>query len=164
MHQEADKDNKAGATTNGIHCFRFNDDDLKGNDPMSSRKRGSHRHRIRSLDSSCFPSIASLSRNEGGKNRTRRKSKGSYESIPTPSWNGSRSFKMPPHMNSRNASRRSSTPIMFSNSSGILKPLPIEKTLECTLEDLCYGCKKKIKITRDVITDAGLVSFPSFAL
>nr|KYP55122.1 DnaJ isogeny subfamily B member 13 [Cajanus cajan] len=62
---------------------------------------------------------------------------------------------MPPHLNSRNASRRSSNPIMYSNSSGMVKPPPIEKKIECTLEDLCYGCKKKIMITRDVLTDTG---------
>lgn len=50
-----------------------------------------------------------------------------------------------------------SNPIMFSNSSGVLKPPPIEKKLECTLEELCYGCQKKIKITRDVVKDTGFV-------
>lgn len=57
---------------------------------------------------------------------------------------------------SRNSSRRSSTPIMFSNSTGTkMKPPAIEKKLECTLEELCYGCTKKIKITRDVLTNSG---------
>ncbi|XP_060214453.1 uncharacterized protein LOC132641459 isoform X2 [Lycium barbarum] len=57
---------------------------------------------------------------------------------------------------SRNASRRSSTPIMFSNSTGLVKPPPTEMTLECTLEELCFGCVKKMKVTRDAITDIGL--------
>ncbi|MCE3052281.1 hypothetical protein HAX54_052083 [Datura stramonium] len=57
---------------------------------------------------------------------------------------------------SRNASRRSSTPIMFSNSTGVVKPPPTEETLECTLEELCFGCVKKTKVTRDAITDNGL--------
>ncbi|KAM7252987.1 hypothetical protein ACFE04_025605 [Oxalis oulophora] len=57
---------------------------------------------------------------------------------------------------SRNASRRGPTPIFFSNSTGtVIKPPAVEGTLECTLEELCFGCKKKIKITRDVITDNG---------
>ncbi|KAK4370455.1 hypothetical protein RND71_009930 [Anisodus tanguticus] len=56
---------------------------------------------------------------------------------------------------SRNASWRSSTPIMFSNSTGLVKPPPTEKTLECTLEELCFGCVKKMKVTRDAITDNG---------
>ena len=58
------------------------------------------------------------------------------------------------------SSRQSSinNPIMFSNSSGMLKPPPIEKKLECTLEELCYGCQKKIKITRDVVKNTGFVS------
>jgi len=77
---------------------------------------------------------------------------------PSVSLNRSGSLRMPPHLNSRNASTRSNNPIMYSNSSGMQKPPPIEKKLECTLEDLCYGCKKNIMITRDVLTDTGLVS------
>ncbi|KAI3442703.1 DnaJ_C domain-containing protein [Psidium guajava] len=56
---------------------------------------------------------------------------------------------------SRSSSRMSSTPIMFSNSTGMLKPPAIERTLECTLEELCYGGMKKIKVTRDVLTNTG---------
>ncbi|PPR93286.1 hypothetical protein GOBAR_AA27380 [Gossypium barbadense] len=52
-------------------------------------------------------------------------------------------------------SRPNGNPIMFSNSTGVVKPPPIEKQLECTLEDLCYGCTEKIKIKRDVITESG---------
>ncbi|KAF8008769.1 hypothetical protein BT93_K2430 [Corymbia citriodora subsp. variegata] len=63
---------------------------------------------------------------------------------------------------SRSSSRmsslsRSSTPIMFSNSTGMLKPPAIERTLQCTLEELCYGCMKKIKVTRDVLTNTGQI-------
>ncbi|XP_059629974.1 protein psi1-like [Cornus florida] len=58
---------------------------------------------------------------------------------------------------SRSTSRRSSTAIMYSNSSGLLKPPAIEHTLECTLEELCFGCTKKIKITREVATNNGQV-------
>ncbi|KAH0749031.1 hypothetical protein KY290_028263 [Solanum tuberosum] len=54
---------------------------------------------------------------------------------------------------SRNASRKSSTPIMFSSSTGLVKPPPTEKTLECTLDELCFGCVKKMKVT---MTDNGL--------
>lgn len=46
---------------------------------------------------------------------------------------------------------------MFSNSSGLLKSPAIEKKLECTLEELCYGCQKKIKITRDVVKHNGII-------
>lgn len=56
---------------------------------------------------------------------------------------------------SKSGSRRSTTPIMFSNSSGLLKPAPIEKQLECTLEELCFGCMKKIKVTRDILSITG---------
>ncbi|KAA3476780.1 dnaJ-like protein subfamily B member 4-like [Gossypium australe] len=56
---------------------------------------------------------------------------------------------------SGSTSRPNGNPIMFSNSTGVVKPPPIEKQLECTLEDLCYGCTEKIKIKRDVITESG---------
>ncbi|KAM7518846.1 hypothetical protein LguiB_017808 [Lonicera macranthoides] len=46
--------------------------------------------------------------------------------------------------------------IMYSNSNGlVMKPPAMEKKLECTLEELCFGCIKKIKIRRDVIMDNG---------
>lgn len=63
---------------------------------------------------------------------------------------------------SRSSSRRSNTaPIVFSQSTARRKPQPIEKKLECSLEDLCHGCVKKINVMRDVITDTGFVtSFP----
>lgn len=59
---------------------------------------------------------------------------------------------------SKSESRKSPTPIMFSNSSGMLKPPAIEKQLECTLEELCFGCEKKMKVTRAVVKDTGLVT------
>uniref|UniRef100_A0A1D1YEH1 DnaJ subfamily B member 4 n=1 Tax=Anthurium amnicola TaxID=1678845 RepID=A0A1D1YEH1_9ARAE len=31
------------------------------------------------------------------------------------------------------------------------KPPPVERKLECTLEELCRGCKKEIRFTRDVL-------------
>ncbi|KAL6351577.1 hypothetical protein AAG906_040931 [Vitis piasezkii] len=48
--------------------------------------------------------------------------------------------------------RRTTQPIMYSNSTGKIKPPPIEKKLEyCTLDELCHGCIKEVKITRDVV-------------
>ncbi|KAL7157307.1 hypothetical protein ABFS83_02G069200 [Erythranthe nasuta] len=58
---------------------------------------------------------------------------------------------------SKVGSRRSTTPIFFSQSAVRRKPPPIEKKLECTLEELCLGCVKKIKITRDAISSSGLI-------
>ncbi|CAN1240465.1 DnaJ homolog subfamily B member 13 [Linum grandiflorum] len=59
---------------------------------------------------------------------------------------------------SRNPSERSTTPIMFSNSTGRkVKPPPVQKNLDCTLEELFYGCTKKVKVTRDVLTDRGYI-------
>ncbi|KAI3464531.1 hypothetical protein Pfo_021194 [Paulownia fortunei] len=56
---------------------------------------------------------------------------------------------------SRSTSRTGSTPILYSNSNGLIKPPAMEQQLDCTLEELCFGCIKKIKITRDAITDNG---------
>uniref|UniRef100_A0A0D3G7X7 J domain-containing protein n=1 Tax=Oryza barthii TaxID=65489 RepID=A0A0D3G7X7_9ORYZ len=35
---------------------------------------------------------------------------------------------------------------------------PLERRVECTLEELCSGCKKEVKYTRDVVAKNGLVS------
>ncbi|KAL7246239.1 hypothetical protein ACSBR2_001377 [Camellia fascicularis] len=53
------------------------------------------------------------------------------------------------------SNRKILTPIMYSNSTGLIKPPAIEKNLECTLEEFCFGSVKKIMITRDVITSNG---------
>lgn len=53
--------------------------------------------------------------------------------------------------------RKGSNPIIYSQSTVRRKPPPIERKLECTLEELCHGSVKKIKITRDVINEIGFV-------
>ncbi|KAL2460506.1 HSP40/DnaJ peptide-binding protein [Abeliophyllum distichum] len=58
---------------------------------------------------------------------------------------------------SKMVSRRTTMPIIFSQSTARRKPQPIEKKLKCTLEELCHGCVKKIKITREVISNTGLI-------
>lgn len=60
---------------------------------------------------------------------------------------------------SRSISKRSPTPIVFSRTTARKKAPPVEKRLGFTLEQLCHGCVKKIKLTRDVINDAGFVTF-----
>ncbi|XP_047313434.1 dnaJ homolog subfamily B member 4-like [Impatiens glandulifera] len=55
-------------------------------------------------------------------------------------------------------SRQGTVPIMFSSSNGLLKPLAMEKTLECSLEELCFGCVKKISVSRDAINDIGFLT------
>ncbi|KAL2491143.1 HSP40/DnaJ peptide-binding protein [Abeliophyllum distichum] len=62
-----------------------------------------------------------------------------------------------PTLISKIASSRSTTPIMFSRSTAWKKPQAIEKKLECTLEELLHGCVKKIKTTRDVISNPGFI-------
>ncbi|KAF7816841.1 protein psi1-like [Senna tora] len=99
---------------------------------------------------------ASLSVNTSQRSKTSSKSKKSYNSTPPNfSWkcNGAGIRTPPPKHGSPRS--RSCTPIMFSNSRGMQKPPPIEKRLECTLEELCYGCQKKIKIIREVLTYTG---------
>ncbi|KAG6390408.1 hypothetical protein SASPL_148142 [Salvia splendens] len=59
------------------------------------------------------------------------------------------------HTLSRNVSKGVPAPIIFSNSSGLLKPAAMEKRLECTLEELCFGCIKKDAITRDAYKGNG---------
>ncbi|KAL1533607.1 protein psi1-like [Salvia divinorum] len=58
---------------------------------------------------------------------------------------------------SRNMSKGVAAPIIFSNSSGLLKPAAMEKQLECTLEELCFGCIKKVAITRDAYKGNGQI-------
>ncbi|AEE32024.1 HSP40/DnaJ peptide-binding protein [Arabidopsis thaliana] len=64
---------------------------------------------------------------------------------------------MPTLMRSTTTVPRSfANPILYSSSSAkVAKPSPTEKKLRCTLEELCNGCTKKIKIKRDVITSLG---------
>uniref|UniRef100_A0A7N0SV94 J domain-containing protein n=1 Tax=Kalanchoe fedtschenkoi TaxID=63787 RepID=A0A7N0SV94_KALFE len=54
--------------------------------------------------------------------------------------------------------RRVGNPIIYSQSTVRRKPPPIERKLECTLEELCHGSVKKIKITRDAINDMGMIT------
>ncbi|GLT77220.1 hypothetical protein SLA2020_488280 [Shorea laevis] len=127
---------------NGGHSFRYNGENIGG--------EGFVKHR--SMDnffSSSFSRTGSRSHPE-----------------PTPSIlhrNASRNctghvkYGIPESLSRSTSRYQSSTPIMFSNSTGLVKPPPIEKELECTLEELCFGCKKKIKITREVTTKSGEV-------
>nr|GMC81352.1 DnaJ protein homolog 1-like [Ipomoea batatas] len=55
------------------------------------------------------------------------------------------------------SSKRIATPIIFSESISRRKPPPVEKRLECTLEELCYGCTKEVKITREILSNTGLI-------
>ncbi|KAG2305303.1 hypothetical protein Bca4012_064367 [Brassica carinata] len=66
----------------------------------------------------------------------------------------------PTLMRSTTASPRSfANPILYSTSSeNVAKPQPTEKKLSCTLEELCNGCTKKIKIKRDVTATSGQLS------
>ncbi|KAK7246865.1 hypothetical protein RIF29_41735 [Crotalaria pallida] len=58
---------------------------------------------------------------------------------------------------SPNLTRKATTPIIFSQTTARRKPPEVEKKLYCSLEDLCFGCTKKIKVTRDVIKHPGVI-------
>ncbi|XP_058786946.1 uncharacterized protein LOC131661423 [Vicia villosa] len=162
--QESVVDDKSGNHTNGIREMGLNADALREKDIMMSSRLGCCLCRHRSLGNSRIPSnsMASTSRNNSinrkRRNLTRSKSVESFDDfVPAPfSLDTNGSFQMPNRMPSRSGSlRKGGAPIMYSNSSGMLKQPPIEKNLECTLEELCYGCTKKIMITRDVFADTG---------
>lgn len=63
----------------------------------------------------------------------------------------------PENLSRNSSSKWKSDLIMYSKLSGMVKPPAIERNLECTLEELCYGCMKKVMITRDVLTLSGFV-------
>ncbi|XP_073035961.1 uncharacterized protein [Primulina eburnea] len=62
-----------------------------------------------------------------------------------------------PRTLSKSLSRKGSTLIMYSNSSGLVKPPAMEQELECTLEEMCFGCIKKVNITTDTVTENGQI-------
>ncbi|XVF64538.1 hypothetical protein PTKIN_Ptkin09bG0176700 [Pterospermum kingtungense] len=125
------------------------DHGLRGDSPGSSK--GCFKHRTMDTFFSSIPHIS------------RTPSKKSPGPSPRPSFvyrNGSlrnRDGNGFPETLSRSSSCRNGNPIMFSHSTRMMKPPPIERQLECTLEELCYGCMKKIKITRDVLTESGQI-------
>ncbi|CAO2830233.1 unnamed protein product [Amaranthus hypochondriacus] len=118
--------------------------------------------RKRSVDDSFFVRSTSLL----GQSTSRR----SHTPTPTMRRNSSRSSGMLGSLKrsvSRKATtspspiqtpnRQSTTPIIFSNSTARKKPKHVEKVLECSLEELCFGAVKKITITKDVISDLGII-------
>lgn len=76
----------------------------------------------------------------------------------TPTTPGTPVSDQPPNYLSKIASK----PIIFSQSTSRRKPQPIEKKLDCTLEELCNGCIKKVIITRDVVATTGYILYSTF--
>ncbi|XP_019169358.1 PREDICTED: uncharacterized protein LOC109165162 [Ipomoea nil] len=60
-------------------------------------------------------------------------------------------------LHSKVTGKKNSTPIIYSQSIARRKPQPVEKKLDCTLEELCHGRVKVVKITREVISSSGLI-------
>ncbi|KAG6608044.1 DnaJ-like subfamily B member 13, partial [Cucurbita argyrosperma subsp. argyrosperma] len=148
--EEINKEGPRQMTKKGGLSFRYASWSMRENDPKISRHR--------SYDSSMFRNASrrGLNPQPSSSSQFRSVSRRSTESMPSRLNSGlSVDSASSSPMLSKSGSRRSTTPIMFSNSSGVLKPPPIEKQLECTLEELCFGCIKKIKVTRDVILNTG---------
>ncbi|KAG7024747.1 DnaJ-like subfamily B member 13 [Cucurbita argyrosperma subsp. argyrosperma] len=120
----------------GVQSFRYGGRSMRENDPTSLRPR--------SYDSGFSYLSRNASRrgqNPSSTSQFRSMSRRSSGPVASRVSSGRRSID--------------SMPIMFSNSSGVLKAATIEKQLECTLEELCFGCLKKIKVTRDILSITG---------
>ncbi|KAJ6715464.1 DNAJ-like protein SUBFAMILY C MEMBER [Salix viminalis] len=128
------------------------------NDPIVSSPGGSSHHR-KSMEESLFyrPAILlkSLSRKSSSQSTSPTFLPKSASSRDNSSKNESHrrgSSDMEKLVLQTSMSRLSPrSSIIFSQSTHLRKPPPIEKKLECTLEELCYGCVKQIMISRDVI-------------
>ncbi|KAJ0789513.1 putative chaperone DnaJ, HSP40/DnaJ peptide-binding protein [Helianthus annuus] len=59
--------------------------------------------------------------------------------------------------NAPSFSKRTNSTIIYSNANGLQKPPDMVKRLECTLEELCFGCIKRVNITRDILTSEGQI-------
>ncbi|KAH9691241.1 DnaJ C domain-containing protein [Citrus sinensis] len=148
----------------GVHSYRYNVDGIGVSDTPNSPGGLSKR---RSVDN-IFPLLPSYFSRSSSRRSPSPFSRSASRRSPSPTPSSlyrsisRKSAELTGHPGaspaslSRNTSRRSTTPIMYSNSTGIpVKPPAVEKKLECTLEELCFGCTKKIKITRDAITSSG---------
>ncbi|XP_028757535.1 dnaJ homolog subfamily B member 1-like isoform X2 [Neltuma alba] len=110
--------------------------------------------RHKSLDK-CFPSISALSKNVSRKSRTPATSPIARINVKSREREREKEKESNDSVHNNPCTPKSARRIMYSNSSGMLKPPPIEQDLECTLEDLCFGCKKKVNLTRHVPTHSG---------
>ncbi|MED6118631.1 hypothetical protein PIB30_004682 [Stylosanthes scabra] len=109
-------------------------------------------------DKSNGPSRRSLRRSCSSVDSRGHRYSRSTESIHAPlGWSKSAKLQTPQLSRSASGRKSFSCTIMYSSSSGMLKPQPIEMIVECTLEQLFHGCKKKFKITRDVINYTGAI-------
>ncbi|KAK9167492.1 hypothetical protein Scep_002683 [Stephania cephalantha] len=136
LHNDGLNKDQKGTQGEGS-MFRGN---YTNNDEDSSFRRGAFRHQ--SLDNFFSPPSTSTSM---APNFLSKSSSTRTFNPNTPSLNTL----------SKSASRRSSVNISYSGFLSKKKVLPVEKKVECTLEELCYGCEKKINITRDVHSDNG---------
>ncbi|PRQ26586.1 putative chaperone DnaJ [Rosa chinensis] len=155
--------------------FRFNSPGMRGNDSGSARSSSSF-FKHSSVDGLFNMSCHNLTRcgtrsasHTPSRSHHKRKTRKSCPTSPETSNSSgrksstdststtplSRSAPLSKSGPLSNCESRRSTTIMFSQSSGMLKPPAIEKQLECTLEELCFGCNKKMKVTRVVVKDTG---------
>ncbi|XP_027093744.1 uncharacterized protein [Coffea arabica] len=155
-HKALDRSNCNQVNMNGMHDCRYNEE----GSPRGIPKRGSYEKAYFTRSPLSSPPA---SRNTSPSPLSRSTSKRSLTPIRSAAANLLRSMSRRksaeattlPSTLSRSVSRKASTTIMYSNSNGLMKPPAMEMTLECTLEELCFGCIKKMKITRDSVTDDG---------
>lgn len=57
----------------------------------------------------------------------------------------------------RSVSRGGPPAIVYSRSNGLVKLLTVEESLECSLEELCFGCVKNVMVPRPVIGNNGQI-------
>ncbi|KAI7728854.1 hypothetical protein M8C21_026445 [Ambrosia artemisiifolia] len=85
----------------------------------------------------------------------------SRKNMESKSFHTAPSFSKRPNSKSFHAapsfSKRTNSTIIYSNANGLQKPPDMVKRLECTLEELCFGCIKRVNIRRDVLTSEGQI-------
>lgn len=165
IDQEEGNDEKS---MNGLHfqSYRCNSQGMQRNDSAGSPRSSSSFFKHTSVDSLFNMSCHNLTRcgtRSASTTPTRKKAASPETSSSGRNSKSSTDFDSTTPLSksgplSKCESRRSTT-IMFSNSSGMLKPPAIERQLECTLEELCFGCNKKMKVTRVVVKDTGWVNY-----
>ncbi|XP_030476841.2 uncharacterized protein LOC115693915 [Syzygium oleosum] len=166
-HTDKSPSNKTEAEADKVFNGKKNDERVMSSDDATTSDGSSHHNR--SVDDSLFFRRSFLSKSSSRRSHTptpsslsRTTSRINPSSSDFSPLSRSMSRKAgseteAPATMSRNMSRKGSTPILFSQTAARRKPAPIDKKLECTLEELCRGSVKKVQIKRDVITDTGII-------
>ncbi|PKA64757.1 Chaperone protein dnaJ 2 [Apostasia shenzhenica] len=96
----------------------------------------------------------------GGSNRGRSTPPRSPTPARSPKFRSEESLPRNPSRDSKDIKFSSSSPrtgFASHSGSGRQQPPVVERKLECTLEELFYGCKKEISFSRDVVANGTVV-------